>query len=193
MRSVKAASTRQVFGVILLVAVALAWVLSRGPDDLFYQPEVQQPFEPDYTLTDFTVTLMGAQGSPAYRLSAQAMQHYPGKGLAQWRQPLIIVYQEGEAVWQIQAQQAQSPDEGEYVQLEGDVRLQRLGDAGGANEILAQDMLVLTDRNMVTTENPVTIHHQGGVTEGVGLRADLDKRQLKLLSQVRGVYDNVAR
>ena len=185
----KVASGRRVLLVVLLVAAALAWVISRGPDDLMYQPAVIESHEPDYSLADFTVTLMDRQGLPAYQVRAESMQHYSDDMIAYWSHPQVSLLRQGQTVWNITANEARSPDQEDYIKLDGDVRLTQVGVHVDLREVTAGEMILYTKDQVIRSDGVVSLIHSAGETKGTGMRADLQSRRIQLLSNVTGEYN----
>lgn len=179
---------RRALLVVLLTAAALAWVLSRGPDDLMYRPDMIKSHDPDYSLSDFTVSLMDKQGLPAYRVLAKSMEHYPDDGMAYWTHPEVSFYTQGKVIWTIDADKARSPDEGDTINLEGDVRMRQVGDRYDLKEVTAQEMTLYTRERVIESDGIVNLVHGAGQTRGTGLRVELQNRRIRLLSNVRGEY-----
>ena len=184
----KVASGRRILLVVLLVAAALAWVISRGPDDLMYQPARIKAHEPDYSLSDFTVTLMDRQGLPAYRVHAQSMQHFPDDMMAYWSHPEVAFLQQGKTLWTITADEAQSPDQDDYIKLDGDVRLTQVGDRVDLRQVTANEMILYTKDQVIESDGAVSLLHSAGETRGTGMRVELRNRHIRLLSNVTGEY-----
>ena len=185
----KVASGRRILLVVLLIAAALAWVISRGPDDLMYQPAVVKTHEPDYSMSGFTATLMDHQGLPAYRVRAESMRHYSDDMIAYWSHPQVSFLRQGQDVWTITADEARSPDQEDYIELDGDVRLKQVGDQVDLREVTANEMILYTKDQVIRSDGDVSLIHSAGETRGTGMRADLQSRRIQLLSNVSGEYN----
>ncbi|HEY4731698.1 MAG TPA: LPS export ABC transporter periplasmic protein LptC, partial [Gammaproteobacteria bacterium] len=78
---------------------------------------------------------------------------------------------------------------GKSVMLQGDVFIEQVRAHSDRNlKILTSDLNIRTEEKFVNTEKPITIVDNFGVTEAVGMRADLKEHRLQLMSQVRGNY-----
>ena len=91
--------------------------------------------------------------------------------------------------WEVRATEGWLSVADELLLLKGDVRIERRpGPDNGAVEIVTDELKVLLDKEYAETDRPVTIKHQQGVTEAVGMNASLREGRLQLLNQVRGIY-----
>jgi len=186
--------SKPVVTTIFVVAALLAWWISGDEDKQLFKPDRSLRHDPDYFFENFETTVMGTDGTPRYRLFADKMFHYPDTDTATLDNPKILVYMEGAAFWDVRAEQALIKQQEGFVQMQGKVIMQRkvpdsLSDQKIDVEILTSDVDVYTEKEYMETEQAVTINHQMGRTQSVGMRADLAQRRLFLLSSVRGRYD----
>jgi lipopolysaccharide export system protein LptC len=179
--------------VLVLFVLALAaflswWLSSTGPS---LTPRVEkQRHDPDYYLVNFELTTMGDNGIPKHRLSATNMYHYPDDDTATLDSPHLIIYHDDEDSWDIRAEQGLVSEGGKSVMLQGDVFIKQLYASSDRNlEIMTRDVFIKPEEEFASTERAITIKDRYGVTEAVGMQADLKERQLQLMSQVRGSYE----
>jgi lipopolysaccharide export system protein LptC len=182
--------------VIILFVLALAaflswWLSSTGPS-LLPRTEIKR-HDPDYYLINFILTTMNDSGVPKHRLSADNMYHYPDDDTASLVKPDLVIYHNNSDSWEIRADLGHVSEGGKSVLLQGDVFINQLDvPADMAMEIVTRDVDVKPEEETASTEQAIVIKSRYGVTEGVGMQANLKERQLHLLSQVRGNYKPVS-
>jgi lipopolysaccharide export system protein LptC len=143
----------------------------------------------DFFLMDFDLTTMNAAGRPRYDLQADWMQHYSDDDTSQLTMPRLTVYRPAAPPWRVRADQAQVAAGGESVLLRDDVKVRRMAkDRRDALELTTSVLRVMPDKEYAETDQPVTVVTDLGVTRAIGMEADLKRRRLQLLAQVRGDY-----
>lgn len=148
--------------------------------------------DPDYYLVNFTLTTMGDNGIPKHQLSADNMSHYPDDDTARLENPHLVIYRNDTDTWDIRAEHGLVMDEGQSVMLQGEVFIEQVSTDSDRNlEITTRDLDVKTNEEFASTEQAIIIKDRYGVTEAVGMYADLKGRQLKLISQVHGKYQPI--
>lgn len=168
----------------------LSWWMpgEQGPvTKLVSEPESRHV--PDFYLTDFDLTTMNAAGRPRYYLQAKWMQHYADDDTSQLLMPVLTVYRPGQPSWRVSAKRADVTTGGESLLLQDDVKMWRMtAEKRDALEVDTSMLKVIPAKQYAETDRPVTITADLGVTQAIGMRADLKQRYFQLLHQVRGVY-----
>ena len=131
---------------LLLLAIG-SWWLTRTvtvPDKVF---DGKLRHDPDYTIENFSVTVMGERGQRRYTLSAVHLIHYGDDGSSDLEQPYLIQYREGSAPIHTRADKGWMPKDAGEILLEGNAvsaRGSAPGNAGG--EIRVDKMKILLDK-----------------------------------------------
>ena len=131
---------------LLLLAIG-SWWLTRTvtvPDKVF---DGKLRHDPDYTIENFSVTVMGERGQRRYTLSAVHLIHYGDDGSSDLEQPYLIQYREGSAPIPPRADKGWMPKDAGEILLEGNAVSARGRDprnAGG--EIRVDKMKILLDK-----------------------------------------------
>ena len=190
----KAIYVRRRFSLVLVLSIAAAfgWWMSRGPEDLLFTPKPMQRHEPDYILEDFSMTSSGDDGLPRYRMKGAMMTHYPDTGEAQVDKPrLEFITVDGER-WIITAVQAQAEQKGGLVKLLGEVSIIRDDQSrqakGPVSSLKTDSLDVHVTEGYADTDDDVVITQTFGLTRAQGLRINFRQRHLYLKSRVRGEY-----
>lgn len=138
---------RLAIAAALLLLAAGSWWLTRavGPAAPVFDGSARH--DPDYTIQDFTTTVMNAQGRRRYTLSATLLVHYGDDGTSDLTRPYLIQYREGLAPVYTRADRGLIPKDGQEIIMSGNVESAQGRDpksAGG--EIRADRMKILLDR-----------------------------------------------
>jgi lipopolysaccharide export system protein LptC len=179
---------RALLFVLLVMAVAGAWWWSRDAD----APDVGAATSelPDYSMSGFRLTEMNAAGRPGHILVAETLYHYPDRAESVLTAPVLHFFEADRPVWEISAQHGTVSDNERTVLLEGEVQVRYSAASPERGfEIRTEELYVWPDERRAETEVAVRIIQQSGITDSIGMQADLEERRMRLLSQVRGRYD----
>jgi lipopolysaccharide export system protein LptC len=117
------------------------------------------------------------------------MSHYADDDTSRMAVPQLTIYRQGAAPWFVRSRQAQVAAGGESVLLQDEVKVERLmEDQRGKLEIDTSALRVVPAKEYAETDQPVTIVTGLGMTQAIGMQADLKQQYLQLLAQVRGDY-----
>lgn len=182
----------QVISIILLVILIGAfsnWLLtSLEKSQRIIPREVRH--EPDYFLQDFTATTLDKSGEPQHRLVADYLEHYPDDDTIVITQLNLEMYRKDLPPWTAQSKQGVVYEEGNRVELSGEVELYR--PATGRDEALTLKTKYLTvypRREYAETDAAVTITGDHSETHATGMRLDMQRGLLELLAETRGTYE----
>lgn len=181
----------QIVSVILLVILIGAfsnWLLT----GLETQPRIiprEIRHEPDYFLQNFTATTMDSQGVAQHRLEADYLEHYPDDDTIVLTQLKLDMFRDALPPWTAQAKRGVVYEQGERIELSGEIKLQRPATGKGeALTLLTEELTVYPRREYAETDAAVTITGDRSQTQAVGMRLDLKQGQLELLANTRGTY-----
>ncbi|MGD8796797.1 MAG: LPS export ABC transporter periplasmic protein LptC [Thiohalophilus sp.] len=186
----------QVISIILLVILIGAfsnWLLTGLETGQRIIPrEIRH--EPDYFLQDFTATTLDKSGEPQHRLVADYLEHFPDDDTIVITQLKLSMYRKDLPPWTAQARQGVVYEEGERVELSGEVELYR--PAIGREEALTlktEQLTVYPRREYAETDAAVTITGDRSETRAKGMSLDMQRGLLKLRADTRGTYDIMPR
>lgn len=135
-------------------------------------------------------------GTLGFEMRAKKIVHYqasPGKqqdtDFAQIESPQLLLHNSGAEPWHISAKRGKSNHNGSRLTLIDDVYAWQINKKGERNELNTDELVLLTEQQYVETNKAVIIAAPGHTITAIGLKANLQKDSLQLLSRVRGVHE----
>ena len=174
--------------LVLLLAALTLWLRSAAETPGGGEPG-RLRHDPDAIVEKFTMTRLDERGSAQQSLSAQRMVHFGDDDSTELDAPRLIRRGDGPAIT-ITADRGTLTGDGEEAFFRGNVLVVR--EAGAAQQELrmrTNALHVLVEKNLVHTDEQVTITEGRSVLSGVGMELDKQSRRFTLLSQVRGRFD----
>ena len=124
---------------------------------------------PDYDVVGIEGKQTNELGQITHTLKAAHLVHYPQPDKSVVTKPLVVLYKDGIATWQISAQQALTSNNNRELQLN-------------------QQVVGHQELQTLVTAAPVIILAPQGKISSVGLSANLQESTLTFTAQVRGTY-----
>lgn len=179
-------NTLLVLALVALLVVATTWLSEKSE-----QPKPVTPAEAegvvDYFIRGFDGTETASNGTPSQLLKAASLRHYAATGVTELEQPDLTIYRKPGEQWLVRAHQGRMTDEGNELQLSGQVILTQRSKQQPLT--LSTDNLILyPQRHFAETKSAVTITAPTGKIQGVGMKVYGDEQRLLLLSTIRGTY-----
>lgn len=178
------------FVFISLIALAIfSWYFAKSV------PQFRLDQQTLYTTTDImihdvVVHQFDSQGRLANYLSAPLLRHIPQNNTHWIKQPYIIVKQGDRPAWQIRSQEAKALFGGYKITFSKDVVMhQDKEENSPESTFLTEQITYFPKQKRAHTSQDVVFKQPGNEIRAKGLRADLDKKRIQLLSQARGSYD----
>ena len=158
--------------------------------------------DPGYAARDAVVTETGDDGRERYRLNAKVVRQQPESGVIDLEylemdyHPGAQAPLPGEArdtgahnddVWHLKADRGEVRDNGDDVQLTGNVAI--TGPAPGSElqlSLTTDSMRINTPTQFIETDAPVKLSWSGNELNAVGMEADLKAGSVRLRSAVHG-------
>ena len=136
----------------------------------------------------------GTDGKPLYRMAARRMLHFAANDVAELENPRFTKVGTDGLLLTITANNATMQQGTGEAKFRGNVQVVR--DATAARPALkaqTETLHLLAEKDLVTTDQAVTIAEGNTRFTGVGMEINRRTRQFTLLSQVKGTYDAVKR
>ena len=180
------------FPAVLLAAfAALTFWLDRQMNPSTLVSDGKARHHPDYIVENFSATRAGPDGIPRYTLSARRMVHYPDDDTTFLETPKLVSFAKSGITLTATSKNAMLSGDGDNVYLTDDVRLIRSAYAHKDElKVETSYLHVIPDEDIAKTDKPVQISDSQTRITSVGLEFNNRTRILKLLSNVRGTYEN---
>jgi lipopolysaccharide export system protein LptC len=176
-------------GAGVLLAAGSFWLVeisNRSSDSTAVQRERT---EPDYFVDNFTYSKLDAKGRVAYVIEGKKMTHYPVDKHSLIEKPILRNWSPDRPPTTVRAERATVNGDRTEVKLMGKVILERAQARGGEALTVTSDyMLVLPEKDIVTTDRRVDIRVGDVRLSGTGMLANNATRELTLESSVSGFY-----
>lgn len=150
-----------------------------------------QPDTPDSFMIEATYLRMDVNGNVDTKIYTPKLLHYRKNDASEFVHPEIVIFNKDNRMpWQVTAEQGKSEHGTTQIVLWDNVKIhQNAGPNNREITILTPALTVYPEPQTAETDKPVTITQPGTVIKSVGLRADMKKGQVQLLSQATGVYN----
>jgi lipopolysaccharide export system protein LptC len=176
--------------LLLIVAAVTVW-LDRQVQPPERTRDGKARHDPDYMVENFSATRIGLDGNPRYTLSARRMVHYPDDDTTYLDAPKFVNLANPRAMVTVTSKNALVSSDGENAYLTDDVRVVRAA-FGKKSEMtmLTSYLHIIPESDIAKTDKPVKLYDANTLITSVGLEFNNQTHILKLLSNVRGTYEN---
>jgi len=172
---------------LALITQILVWVYAaRNPAQAFLGPP-----RSDYTLTNFSVDALDADGRHAFSIAGPRLVRRAEDGSIFVAAPDYELVDSSRNVWKGKSDSAWVNKDGSIMKFEGQVHMRRQPTATVTPvELLTSDLTVTSDKaasppkKTLETAALATIADPGHVVHGVGMKADMGMKVVELLSDV---------
>ncbi len=179
-------------GLLLLLVVAALW--DRSPNELM-QPEVTRaPEFPRVYVINMDSKRLDSEGRLDFHLAAEQVEHFqpdPRRATEQdytlIKQPRVRLYPADAAPWLTRANRGRSDAKAENILLQSGVRAWQ-ENAQGLTEITTSELWLQPSKEYAHTDKAVKMRAAQGITEAVGMQADLSAERIDFLAQVRSLF-----
>ncbi len=174
---------------LLLLLLGGSWLLKEHQRE---QPRSAKPAKEriDYYFRELEVVRMDEQGRPREKLSSQQLLHHDSSDSATLIAPRIRLRDEQGQHWQLKADSGVLLQQGEELDLHGQVSLSRSASPGSSRLRLESEHMSIRPREgYAESDAPVRISDARATINALGMRAYIDEQRLELPAQVRGTYD----
>lgn len=142
---------------------------------------------PDYEIDGISALRTDAQGKISERLQARSLRHFPENDTAVVKAPILQMYRDGAARWELQADRALTRRNNDELELQGQVRGRSITGDLPVN-LQTTSLLANRETQILSTSAAVTVRSGASELSSLGLTADIRREVLELPAQVRGTY-----
>ena len=175
--------------LIIGIAAFTSWLLSSVGETPLIKT-TKQSREPDYFFDEIVATAMNPDGSPTYRLEAKQLEHFPYNSTMTMQKPYIEFFNATAKPWQCWSEQGTLHEKTNIVALKGKVRVHNAAYQDNRSiTMLTDELYINTKMKQASTDADVEITSGNDVIYAKGMRVDLIKGHLELLSEVQGKYE----
>lgn len=187
-------STTRLFPILLMLSLALlTFWLERAVREDEAHPSLKR-HDPDYVVSNFTVTVYNQEGAAESMLSAAKMVHYPDDDSTELEAPRVVQSKPAQPRMTAHADRGALSGDGSEIFLYDNVLLVREAtDERPEARMTTSFLHVLRNRSLVRTDREVLIEEEERSLSGRGMEYRNDSSELVLHSNVRGRFDSKPR
>jgi lipopolysaccharide export system protein LptC len=147
-----------------------------------YLPKAETP---EFFLEQSLTTVYRQDGQIDYQFNGEYLEHFKKSDMMQGKMVYFIFFNKDELTWHARADNATFLNKNRKIILRDNVRIWQ----PARNLELTTSKITFTEtREYAETDKPVTIKSPAGVTRSIGMKLDLERENLQLLSTVTGLY-----
>ena len=143
------------------------------------------PPRSDYTLTDFTLNALDAEGKLSFQTIGPWLARRGEDGSIFVTTPDYVIYDGNGHEWKGKSDSAWVNKDGTIMRLDGHAEMHRQAAPGVQPvDVVTRDLTTWPKDKKMETAAAATIVQPGSILRGTGMRGDLNTRELELLSDV---------
>jgi LPS export ABC transporter protein LptC len=179
------------FWSLLIGILVVGWFFTQSAEHRL--PEASST-SPDRFMTNVEMQQFDPNGKPIHFFKAQRLTQYINQDNINMEKPSYLFEDAHQIYWKIKADRGQGHEKKGWVELMGHVRIDRsktkmvtaIEKKDITQTLLTSKLKLDFNQSLATTQQLVTLKQNGAIIHAMGLRVDLKKGQIKLLSQVKG-------
>ena len=176
-------------GLLALSLAFILWLLFSGSEPTTSTANEQQNYTQasDYTISQFTITIMDENGQPSRIIKGQEMTHFPEDDSTHITSPIAEFVNQQKDTWIVKSEQGKTHGKGHVILLTDNVVISRKDD--DKTELQTSTLTLDTNKSTAYTDAVVKMISPYGETNSIGLHATLEDKTINLHSRVKGHYD----
>jgi len=179
---------RLFLAALILVPILLYWGFGTAPGERQLPPPEALGQARDAFINQAHIRQFNNQGQLSERMLATRVEHDPIARKNLMDEPDIVLYREDQTTITLTALHGEMSDDRGLVKLAGDVRVRDNANPALPTLMKTELLRYHTDKDLAETDQKVTFSSGKNIMKSVGMEANLHSSQLKLLSNVRGIY-----
>jgi lipopolysaccharide export system protein LptC len=173
---------------LMMIAGFLTWT-----SVLFYTPKTDKTRTtshlPDALMENVTALIMDKQGKPKLKIKTPKLVHFKMDDMTQFTTPEVTLYRKSPNPWLIKSRQAKATQGIENIDFWDHVSIQHAADDNNpSTNIKTTALTVHPNKNLAETTHHITLVQPSLIVKALGMHANLNTGDIKLLSQARGEY-----
>ena len=183
-------AANRAFPLALMLALALlTFWLDRTVREEVVHPSLRR-HDPDFIVTNFTITNYNREGQVDSTLAAAKMTHFPDDDSTELESPRMVQTRPGKPGMTLTAERGALSQDGADVFLRDNVLMVRAPHEANPEQSMKTSFLhVVRARSLARTDREVLIYQEDKELTGRGMEYDNDTGQLLLRERVRGRFD----
>ncbi len=176
-------------GLLALSLAFILWLLFSGSEPTTSTANEQQNYTQasDYTISQFTITIMDENGQPSRIIKGQEMTHFPEDDSTHITSPIAEFVNQQKDTWIVTSEQGKTHGKSHVILLTDNVVISRKDD--DKTELQTSTLTLDTNKSTAYTDAAVKMISPYGETNSIGLHATLEDKTINLHSRVKGHYD----
>jgi lipopolysaccharide export system protein LptC len=181
--------------VVILVIVFATMKYSSTHDAVTSEQTIAKIFPHTYLL-DVQVRQFDEAGNIRYQMNAPVVRSFqvkeaPGaEDYSLFTTPTFILSNNSQKPnWHVSAQEGRLDNGNEWFTLKNDVLARQTSEKQGETTFSTSELRLNTQRQFAETDKAVTMRAAKSEITAVGLRAEMQREYIELLSQVKGTYE----
>lgn len=144
---------------------------------------------PDAFMEDVNALIMDKDGKLNLKITAPKLIHFNKDDESQLTSPVITLYRQSPMPWLITSKFANATDGIDNVKFKENVVIRHANDITTPETVIKTNtLLVHTNKKTAETNDRITMLQPNLTVKSIGMFADMNSGDIKLLSQVRGEY-----
>ena len=167
----------------------MLWLIISSTNAIEKRPSQPEAYShtTDYSMTNFTMTILDVNGQPSRIIKGQKIAHYPKDDITKITLPIAQFIEEQKNTWLMTSERAETSGKGDEILLLDNVIITRKDNNNV--ELHTSKLKLDTIKNTVYTTEAVKMISPYGETNSIGLHAKLSEKTINLNSRVKGQYD----
>jgi LPS export ABC transporter protein LptC len=145
--------------------------------------------QPDAYMENVVALILDKQGKPSMKIVAPKMTHYNERDTTHLTTPTFTIYRKSPNPWYIQSKYAKALNGTEQVHFSDHVVIHHAADITNPSTLIRTDTLLVKPKAQTAeTSDKITMEQPHLTVNAVGLFADLNSGDIKLISNAQGTY-----
>lgn len=171
---------------LFIISTAILMMLSYHANTTGKKNAIEMP---DAYMEDVTAVILDKVGKVTMKIVTPKMVHYAKDDHTNFTNPQLTLFHKSPNPWFVESKTAFANHGIERVIFKGDVNIHHPADFNNPATVIKTNSLIVHPNNKTAeTSDPVTMIQPGSIMKAVGMQADMESGNIKLLSQAQGEY-----